>query len=130
PFGVCAHAARVNRLGASAGAAQRAIKRRRVSMAVPPCSRYYHSIPLRRPHILGERSRLPIVADRISNRSAAPLTCSANGAELDRRRRATRLLVDEGRSRRADHLVLGPGAAGTADGADDLAVLDQRDAAA
>src|SRR5262249_23939176 len=129
PFGVCARAARVKRFGASAGAAQRAIKRRRVSMAVPPWSRYYHSIPLRMPHILGERSRLPIVADRISNRLAAPLTCPANGVELDGRLRLTRLLVDERRSRRADHLVLRSGAPRTADGADDLAVRDQRDAA-
>ena len=34
-----ARAARTKRLGASAGAAQKAIKRRRVSMAVPPWSR-------------------------------------------------------------------------------------------
>src|SRR6266446_6774333 len=63
-----------------------------------------------------------------SNRSAAPLTRSVNGAELDRPLRATRLLVDERRTRRADHLILRPGAARATDGADDLAVLDQRDA--
>src|SRR5262245_12797062 len=34
-FGVCAHATRMKRLGARAGAAQRAIRRRRVSMAYP-----------------------------------------------------------------------------------------------
>jgi hypothetical protein len=43
--------------------------------------------------------------------------------------RLTRLFVDEGRSGRADGLILRPGASGTADGADDLSVLDQRDAA-
>src|SRR5262249_10400966 len=35
PFVACARAARVKRVDAKAGAAQRAIKRRRVSMAVP-----------------------------------------------------------------------------------------------
>src|SRR6266566_5423654 len=63
-----------------------------------------------------------------SNRSAAPLTRSVNGAELDRPLRRTRLLVDERRTRRADHLILRPGAPRATDGADDLAVLDQRDA--
>ena len=38
--------------------------------------------------------------------------------------RRMRLFVDEGRSGRADRLILRPGAPGTADGADDLAVLD------
>jgi hypothetical protein len=39
------------------------------------------------------------------------------------------LLVDEGRTRRADGLILRPGAPGTADGAGDLTVVDQRDPA-
>src|SRR5262245_38090736 len=101
PFGVCARAARVKRLGASAGAAQRAIKRRRVRISVPPRSRW----------IRGS-------ADPIGQRS-----------QRDRRLQATRLLVDERRTCRADHLVLRPGAPRTTDGADDLAALDQRDAA-
>src|SRR5260370_41807302 len=59
-----------------------------------------------------------------SHRSAAPLTRSVNGAELDR----PRLLVGERRTRRADHLILRPGAPRATDGRYDLAVLDQRDA--
>src|SRR5262249_28834621 len=132
-FGVCAHAARMKRLGARTGAAERPIKRRRVSMAVPPWSRCYHSIPQPKPEIFGERSRLPIVADRISDgprlrrpdRPTEPNSIVACGQTL----RATRLLVDERRTCVADHLILRPGAARTTDSADDLAVLDQRDAA-
>src|SRR6202011_5094765 len=40
------------------------------------------------------------------------------------------LLVDQARTGRADHFVLRAGTAGTADGADDLAAVDQRNAAA
>src|SRR5580692_8697157 len=38
-------------------------------------------------------------------------------------------LIDRGRSGHAEHLVLRAGSAGTTDSADDLAVLDQRNAA-
>src|SRR5712692_528234 len=44
--------------------------------------------------------------------------------------KAVSLLVDGRGARLAHHLVLRAGGAGTADGADDAAVLDQRDAAA
>src|SRR5262249_54030941 len=50
-------------------------------------------------------------------------------SQRDRRLQATRLLVDERRTCRADHLVLRPGAPRTPDGAGDPAALDQRDAA-
>ena len=57
--------------GASAGAAERAIKRRRVSMPVPPWSRCLYSIPRPGLVILGERSRLPVVP-RPGPRSGRP----------------------------------------------------------
>src|SRR5262252_8607603 len=62
------------------------------------------------------------------NRCAAP-PAAAGGAE-DPYCSGGWLLVDERRTGGADHLVLRAGAAGAADGADDLAVLDQRNAAA
>src|SRR5215471_7212849 len=120
PFWVGARAARVKRSGASAGAAQRAIKRRRVSISVPPWSRYY-TLSLNRGLRYSAKGRA-----RWTRSSADPI---GQRSQLDRRPRATRLLVDERRTCRADHLILRPGAPRTTDGADDLAAFDQRDAA-